>query len=781
MAQGREGRDADTGQSPRAASAAGVAMNTLLGRILLSVVAIPLVPTPATQSAPLRGFTAESTAAERDWEGKFRAIPDTARLRAALQKLSSHPHHLGSPNDKANAEWLRDQFTSFGWDARIDEYRVLFPTPKERVLELVAPAKFVARLEEPTLKEDPTSGQKAEQLPSYNAYSADGDVTAPLVYVNYGVPADYEELERLGITVRGAIVIARYGGSWRGIKPKVAAEHGAVGCIIYSDPRDDGYFQGETYPAGPWRPKDGVQRGSVLDMPVAPGDPLTVGVGATADAPRVDRRDAPTIMKIPVLPISYGDAQPLLAAIGGQVAPDSWRGALPITYHLGPGPARVHLKLAFNWDLVPLYDVIATLRGSDFPDEWVIRGNHHDGWVNGAQDPLSGLVAELEEARAFGELVKQGWHPRRTIVYAAWDGEEPALLGSTEWVEAHAEELSQKAVMYLNSDTNDRGYLGVGGSHSLERLVNQVARDIVDPETKVSVWRRMQAGRIRAGDAAQRREVRAGGDLSISALGSGSDYTPFLQHLGIATLNIGYGGEDGGGIYHSIYDSFNWYTHFGDTAFVYGRALSQTAGTFVMRMADADLLPHDFNSLAGTVHDYLGQLKALRDDMAARAVETNRELDSGVFAETADPRFPEKPPAREAVPPFLNFAPMDNAVDSLTRAASRFERAYTAALGSGHLDRPGEAAVNALLRSTERTLTSPQGLPLRPWYEHLLYAPGYYTGYGVKTVPSVREAIEQKEWPAADREIVRVADALKRAAEQIARTADRLETIAHRP
>jgi len=741
----------------------------------VSLFAVALLATPITQGAELRGFTAASATAQRDWEGRFRAIPDLARLRAAMERLTARPHHVGSPYGKANAEWLRDQFASYGWEAKIEEYRVLFPTPKERRVELVEPTRFVAKLEEPVIPNDPSTSQRAEQLPTYNSYSGEGDVTAPLVYVNYGVPADYEELDRRGISVRGAIVIARYGGSWRGIKPKLAAERGAVGCIIYSDPRDDGYAQGDVYPVGPWRPKDGVQRGSVLDLPVAPGDPLTVGTGATPNASRIDRSAATTIMKIPVLPISYADAQPLLAALGGPVVPESWRGALPITYKTGPGPARVRLKAEFNWTLAPVWNVVATLRGSELPDEWVVRGNHHDGWVNGAQDPIAGMIAELEEARALGELVKQGWRPRRTIVYTAWDAEEPALLGSTEWAEDHAAELRQKAVLYLNTDGNGRGYLGAGGSHSLERLVNQVARVVEDPETGGTVWRRAQAARIRFGSPAQRREARERSDLRIDALGSGSDFTPFLQHLGVATLNVGFGGEDGGGIYHSIYDTFSWFTRFSDASFVYGRALAQVAGTIVMRTANADILPHEFGALAETARGYVGELKALREEVAGRIAEVNRQLDDGVLAATADPKQPERLPAREAPAPFLNFAPLDNAAESLSRAAARFERAQAVALG-GSIDQATAVAVNGMLKDTERTLTSTEGLPKRPWYRHLLYAPGYYTGYGVKTMPAAREAIEQKEWAEAGREMGRVAAAMENAAAQITRIAERLES-----
>jgi N-acetylated-alpha-linked acidic dipeptidase len=746
-------------------------MSSVVRLFAVPAASLLLLSAAARVDGDLRGYTSESSKVERTWESKFRAIPDPARMREALRRLAARPHHVGSPYDKDNAEWLRDQFMSYGWDATIEEFQVLFPTPKERLLEMVAPVKFTARLDEPAVAQDPTSGQKSEQLPSYNAYSADGDVTAPLVYVNYGVPADYDELERRGISVKGAIVIARYGGSWRGIKPKVAYEHGAVGCLIYSDPKDDGYSQGEVYPNGPFRPKDGVQRGSVMDMPVYPGDPLTPGVGATKDAVRLDRKDATTIMKIPVLPISYGDAQPLLAAMTGPVAPDGWRGSLPITYRVGPGPARVHLKLAFDWSLKPLYDVIAKLPGSQYPDEWVVRGNHHDGWVNGAEDPLSGTVAELEEARAMGELLKQGWKPKRTIVYAAWDGEEPALLGSTEWAETHADEIAKKAVLYFNTDGNGRGFFGVGGSHTLERFIGEVERDVVDPETNLSVWKRAQAQTIASGDKKSRGEARDRADLRIDALGSGSDFSPFLQHLGVPTLNGGFGGEDGGGIYHSIYDSFYWYTHFSDTSFVYGKALAQTVGSAVMRMADADLLPLEFGNLAETVQGYAAELKELHDHVAAQIAETNRELEDGVFAATNDPHSPLQPPKVQPLAPALNFAPLDNADGSLMRAASRYEKAYGAAIAAG-ADAATFARVNDIVRRADQALLDDKGLPKRPWYKHLLYAPGLYTGYGVKTVPGVREAIEQKAWAEADVEIGRVAAAVQREADLVNRASD---------
>jgi N-acetylated-alpha-linked acidic dipeptidase len=736
-------------------------MRMLLSSVLLSATGLAL--TPSVADIPLRGFFPQSIQAEHDLEARFKAMPDPARMRENMRLLSARPHHVGSPYGRTNAEWILNQFKSYGWDAHIENFDVLFPTPVERVVELVAPTTFKASLQETALVLDPTSNQQSEQLPSYNAYSTDGDVTGPLVFVNYGVPADYEELERRGISVKGAIVIAKYGGSWRGIKPKVAAEHGAVGCLIYSDPGDDGYAGGDVFPAGPMRPSQGVQRGSVADMPVYPGDPLTPGVGATKSAKRLSVAQAATITKIPVLPISYGDAQPLLAALGGPAVPSAWRGGLPITYRFGPGQAKVHLRVKFDWNMRTLHNVIAKLPGTTEADQWIVRGNHHDAWVNGAQDPISGLVAELEEARAMGALYKQGWRPKRTIIYAAWDGEEPGLLGSTEWAEAHADELKTHAVAYLNSDSNGRGYLGVGGSHSLEKFINGVAMDVEDPESGVSSWKRVQASRLLNGATVDvRREARDREDLRISALGSGSDYSPFLDHLGIASLNLGYGGEDEGGIYHSIYDSFYWYTHFSDTSFVYGRALAQATGVAVLRLANADLLPFAFSNLAETIQTYLKDLQSLRDRRAEQITERNRQIEEGLFKFTSDPRDPVTAPPRQRPAPQLNFAPLLNAHDSLNRAASRYDRVYSRAVSDGRST--VAKRVNERLIQAERALTSTEGLKNRPWYIHMLYAPGFYTGYGVKTIPGVREAIEQGQWEDADREIVRAAAAVERAA-----------------
>ena len=732
---------------------------------LLSLCLCAPVAFPADNTGALRGYSNDSARSEREWEAKFRAIPDPANLRAYMERLTRRPHHVGSPYDKDNAEWLLSKFKEFGLDAKIETFDVLFPTPKARALELLEPTKFTARLAEPTVAVDPTSSQHDEQLPVYNAYSIDGDVTAPLVYVNFGIPDDYDTLDRLGISVKGAIVIARYGNSWRGIKPKVAAEHGAIGCLIYSDPHEDGYFQGEVFPDGPFRPKDGAQRGSVMDMPVYPGDPLTPGVGATKDAKRLSLSEVTTLTKIPVLPISYGDAEPLLAALKGPVAPAAWRGALPITYRVGPGPAKVHLKAQFNWDTKTIYDVVARIPGATYPDEWIIRGNHHDAWVNGAEDPVSGAVALLEEARGLGALLKQGWKPKRTIVLCLWDGEEEGLLGSTEWAEAHQDELRRNGAVYLNSDSNSRGYLEVEGSHTLEKFITGVARDIADPESKLTVWKRLQLRQI----AAQGAEARGRTDLRIGALGSGSDYTAFLDFLGVASVNLGFGGEDQGGIYHSVYDDLYFYTHFADTNFVYGRALAQTAGTAVMRLADSELLPYDFDNFTDTIRRYIDEVRTLAKDKHDQIVERNKRIDEGLFAATMDPRFPMSAPPLEPVPPFLNFAPLDNGLAALQRTAESYDKALALAAENGGavLARAALKEANDKLIQVERALTLNEGLPNRPWFKNQIYAPGFYTGYGVKTLPAVRESIEQKEWKLAGEEIAKVGKVLENAGEAI--------------
>lgn len=706
-----------------------------------------------TRAQQLLGFKAESAKKEFDLETAFDKQLQASNLKEWMKLMTAYPHQVGSAYGLKNALFIKDKLASWGFEAKIDTVHVLFPTPKVRIVELTEPTKFKASLLEKPFKEDATSSQTKDVLPPYHAYSAKGDVTAELVFVNYGIPADYDELEKLGIDVKGKIVIAKYGNSWRGIKPKVAYEKGAIGCIIYSDPKEDGYFQGDVYPKGPYKNETGAQRGSVVDLPQAPGDPLSNGFYATGDKKRLTVEEAPAMMKIPVLPISYSDALPLLKALGGQVAPASWRGALPITYHIGPGPAKVHLKLDFNFDIVPCYNVIATIKGSEFPDQWVLRGNHHDAWVFGAADPVSGAVAEMEEARAIGELLKTGWKPKRSIVYCFWDGEEPGLLGSTEWVEKYQDILKDKAVVYVNSDGNGRGYFGAGGSHTLEKFINQVGRDVIDPEKGTSVLERVRSKMIVDGKA----EARTRPDLRISALGSGSDYTPFIQHMGIASLNLGYGGEDSGGDYHTIFDSYDDYIRFKDGDFAYGIALSKTAGRSILRFANADILPFDFGNFSNTVNGYATEVKKLLETTRTAAEEHNKLLSEGRFEAVADPKEPKQVIKPMQVAPFLNFAPLENALTQLQESAD----AYTKAISKSE-NVPAEklAQLNQIIYKTERFLINEKGLPKRPWYRHQIYAPGFYTGYGVKTLPMIREAIEQKNWAEAEAGIARVSEVL---------------------
>ncbi len=745
-----------------AAKTSAVSLTACLAMCALTIAAgaeLPVGASPAG-AVEIEGFSSGGAAAETQLEQRFDADLSAADLRSWMEQMSSEPNHVGSVHDKTNAEFQLKKFREWGWEASIETFSVLYPTPREISLELVAPTHFAARLTEPPVAGDSTSSKTRDELPAYNVYGADGDVTAELVYVNQGMPDDYLELERQGVSVKGRIVLTRYGGGWRGLKPKLAYEHGAVGCLIYSDPRDDGYGAGDTYPKGGYRPSDGVQRGSVGDLVLYSGDPLTPGVGATADAKRLAIKDAKTILKIPVLPISYAAAEPLLAALGGRVAPAAWRGGLPLTYHLGPGPAKVHLKVLSDWNQKTLYDVVAKIRGAQEPDRWIVRGNHHDAWVFGATDPLAGQVALMAEAKAIGKLVREGWRPRRTLVYASWDGEEPGLLGSTEWAELHAAELRSKAALYVNSDTNGRGYLGVSGSHGLQHFASEAARDVRDPETGATVLARAVA-KARVANYESGGRGNPSGDLDLGALGSGSDFTPFLQHLGVNSLDVGFEGEADYGVYHSAYDSFDHFRRFVDPTFEYGVALAKVAGRLMLRASQAQLLPARESDFAASIAGYDDELHKLADGMRAKTRELSKLLDDAAYNLAADPKRPRAPPLRAAEVPYLNFAELDNAVAKLEQSAKAFDKAY-ARLEA--VDDPGANAarerVNATLTELEQSLTDSRGLPGREWYQHMVYAPGFHTGYGVKTLPGIREAIEERRWDEADRYIGVVSRAL---------------------
>lgn len=700
------------------------------------------------QPTNIMGFSDIESKRQYEMEAKYDALLKADNLDSWMKYMSARPHHVGSPYDKKVVDFMAAKFKEWGYDVKVEKFDVLFPTPKVRLLEMIEPTKFTASLTEPPVPGDASSTQTDEALPAYNCFSIDGDVTAELVFVNYGIPSDYEELEKRGIDVKGKIVIAKYMGSWRGIKPKVAAEKGAIGCLIYSDPQDDGYGQGDVYPVGSFKNADGVQRGAVMDLPYSPGDPLTPGYGATDDAERIALEDATSLTKIPVLPISYSDALPLLKALGGATAPSSWRGSLPITYHIGPGPAKVRLKLEFNWDMKPAYDVIATMKGASLPDEWVIRGNHHDAWVHGAADPISGMVTVMEEARAVGALVKQGYRPKRTLVYCAWGAEEPGLIGSTEWVETHAEELRKKAIAYINTDGTGRGFLGAGGSHTLEKFFDEITQVVKDPQTDVSVFARRNAAQQANGRPAWKH-------FELSALGSGSDYSPFFQHLGVASFNLGFGGESDGGEYHTMYDSYELYKRFKDPDFQYGVALAKVAGRTTLRLANADLLPFEFQHLSNTIDGYIKEVIKLADDMREKTAKENRLIADGIYTLAADPKEKLIMPSPKAEVPFLNFAPVLNAFEELKKQSALYAQSSNKSIGLYPTNE-----LNQLLKDVERAMTRDHGLPRRPWYQHHIYAPGFYTGYGVKTLPGVREAIEQRDFIEAQEQITILSEVL---------------------
>jgi N-acetylated-alpha-linked acidic dipeptidase len=722
-----------------------------------------LASPPETQAAPVSTPPAQAMR-----EQDFDAAIKIDEMRGWLQRMSSEPNHVGSPHDKANADWELTQFKAFGWDAHIETFEVLYPTPISESVELLGAHPYTVALQERAIAGDSSATAKDPALPAYLAFQGDGDVTAPLVYVNYGMQDDYKALQRMGVGVEGKIVIARYGSGWRGLKPKLAQEHGAIGCLIYSDPADDGYAVENTYPDGPARPSQGIQRGSVTDMTLFAGDPLTPGVGATAGAKRLKISESPVILKIPALPISYADAQVLLATMGGQIVPKEWRGALPITYRVGPSTAPVHLAVKSDWSLRTVYDVVAVMRGSVWPDQWVMRGNHHDAWVFGAADPLSGQVSLLEEAKAIGQLASRGWRPKRTIVYLSWDAEEPGLLGSTEWVETHAAELKQKAILYINSDTNARGFLRAGGSHDFEHFVNLVANGIADPETGAPIAERLRAkievdgtkkGATDEAKAEAKIAIDPGMDFPLEALGSGSDYSAFLEHLGVPALNIEFGDEgSNGGVYHSRYDTFEHFERFGDPGLVYTALLAKTVGHLVLRAAEADVPIQQAGDFAAAVSRYLEQVKKLEKDKRDAADMQAKMLVAHAFQLDADPtKSSGAPTTLQAVPP-IDLKSMDSAVSELVASA----QAYDAALAQDRerLTPAARTRLASLMQPIDQILAPPEGLPGRTWYKNLIYAPGRYTGYGAKTLPGITEAIEEERWVDANTYAHLTADAL---------------------
>ncbi|MDG1004877.1 MAG: transferrin receptor-like dimerization domain-containing protein [Emcibacteraceae bacterium] len=722
----------------------------------------------ANAAESIRGFTKENSDKQYLLEAEIDKRINIKNMDEWMKYMTSKPHATGQPFDKEVAEFIANKFKEWGYDTKIETYNILMPTPKIRLLEMVHPVKWTASLEEEAVKDDPTSDQD-DRLPAYHSFSPDGDVTAEVVFVNQGLREDYEDLARKGVDVKGKIILAKYGGSWRGIKPKMAEEFGAIGALIYSDPKDDGYGQGDIYPKGPWKHPTGVQRGSIMDLPTRPGDPLTPYVGATEGAKRIALEDVEIFVGIPTLPISYSDAMPILEALEGPVAPPRWRGGLPITYHMGPGPAMLHLKLEFNWDIVPTFNIIAKMEGSEFPDQWVIRGNHHDAWVHGAADPISGLVVEMEEARILSEYAKEtGWRPKRTIVFAAWGSEEQGLIGSVEWVEEHALELREKAVAYINTDGNGAGFLGAGGSHTLETFFDEIAHSVTDPIQEMTAAERVRSRNLMSSNSLTRSRAEKSSHYYLSALGSGSDYSGFFQHLGITSMNIGYGGEYGGGSYHTNYDSYHYYTKFRDPGLHYTKALGSVTGRVATRLANADVLPFQFGNMARTVSEYADEMVSAMEKTRKDVERHNMLINDGHYKAAANIREVYVTPELREEVPHINLSPMKNSVDRLLASGKAFDDAYKAMAALGYnMSKDDINKLDKLMYQIEAKLTRPEGLPRRPWYRHHIYAPGYYTGYGVKTLPGVREGIEEYKWDETEEQMVKLAEVLKAYCDQL--------------
>ena len=684
-------------------------------RALIGCLCATLLTVACGTSEPvhLAGYSAEEALLQESIEQGILGEPSGQRMLEYHRPLTAEPHHAGTEANERTAEYIADRLREFGFDSIVmPRYEVLLPYPTEQEVTLVAPERYELRLAEPPLAGDPDT-EKDGVLPPFNAYSADGDVTADVVYVNYGIPQDYAVLDSLGISVEGKIVLARYGRSWRGIKPRLAGERGAVGALIYSDPADDGFVRGTVLPEGKWRPEWGVQRGSVMDMPTYPGDPQTPFEPSLAGASRLPLGDLPTVQKIPVQPISYGDAKPILEALAGPDVPEDWQGGLPFPYHVGPGPARIHMRLRFDWSVRPIVNVIGLLLGDEEPDTWVMAGGHRDAWTFGGRDPISGAVSLLESARSLAKVVTEQGRLRRTIAIASWDAEDWGLIGSTEWGEEHAAELPGKVVVYVNRESYHQGDFSASGSHALQPLLNDITRRVRFPRDPSTTVYENWLGRAEDGEAFRLVEPDASAEVRMGALGSGSDYTVFIDHLGIPSVGLGFSSPNG--VYHSRYDTHHYFTTFGDPGFETGERLAEVVALFLARLSNAEVLPFDYTATSETVDRYLDELE---EEASAREVDVDL---SGV--RSANARFGE--------------------------LASQLNASVAALLSlpsTGGMERqPRMDRINDLVLEVERGFLADGGLPGRPWYRHQLYAPGFYTGYGVKTLPGVREAIEKED------------------------------------
>ena len=691
----------------------------------------------ASSATSIFGF--RDSAAESAIESRFLAVPDPRLAEEHLRILTQAPHVAGTPEDKATADYVAQKFRDAGLDTEIVEYKVWMNYPREISVDMTAPAGV--EMHGPSrehVESDPYQDDPRVVMP-FNAMSPSGDVEADVVYANYGTPEDFEKLEKIKVDVRGKIVLVRYGQNFRGVKVFLAQEHGAAGVIIYSDPADDGWRRGDKYPEGPWRPDTGVQRGSIGYMFEFPGDPTTPGIASVPSLPdsqRISPEQSAQMPKIPTTPLSYHDAWPILNHLGGAESPREWQGALPFTYHVGPGPSKVRMHLKQDYEFRTLWDVIGRVRGGESPDEWVVAGNHRDAWVYGAVDPNSGTAAMLETVHGVSELLKSGWKPKRTLVFGSWDGEEEGLMGSTEWVEQHDSELAN-APAYFNMDAAVSGpRFGASSVPSLKQFLRDVAKAVPGAAggTVYEAWEAglqlgapsTQSPTEAIGDSRHTLAARINKDLPIGDLGSGSDYTPFLQHLGVPSTDISSSGPYG--VYHSVFDNFAWFTKFADPDFVYEQQMARFFGLEAIRMADADVLPYDYQEYGKEILAYLDAAK-----------------------KRANSRF-----GRHA----LDFGRVE-------RAARHFESAGAKMLSKQKALPREPARLNRALRETERALLLPQGLPHRPWYRHSIYAPGEYTGYAAVVIPGVNEAIDKGDSEQVRQQLSALADALERSAKTL--------------
>ena len=709
------------------------ALACLVAASVLTLGAQTAPPPPAAPAAApsIPGFL--DSAAQAALEKQFLAVPDRMRAEEHLRILTAEPHIAGSPEDLKTAEYVAQKYREAGLETEIVEYKVWLNYPAEIAVDVLHPKMPPVKLPSPERVEGDPFQSDPRVVTAYSGFSPSGEVEADLVYANYGRPEDFRKLEELKVDVKGKIVIVRYGENFRGVKSYVAQQHGAAGVIIYSDPFDDGYFKGDKYPQGPWRPESGVQRGSILYLFKYAGDPTTPGVASVPSLPdsqRVPPEQAESLPRVPTTPLSYLDARPLLENLGGPQSPREWQGALPFTYHVGPGPARVRLRLKQDYAYRTIWNVIGKIPGRELPQEWVVAGNHRDAWVYGAVDPNSGTASQLEAVHGLGVLLKSGWRPRRTIVIASWDAEEQGLIGSTEWVEQHAAQLAN-AVAYFNLDSAVAGpSFGAASVPSLKQFVREVTKAVPSPRGGMlyDVWkaekekeREKQAAKAAPKGRAPAANPRV--EVPVGDLGSGSDYTGFLQHLGVPSTDMSSNGDYG--VYHSVFDNFQWYKKFADPDFLYSQEMARAYGLEVLRMSEADVLPFDYETYGQEVGEYL---------------EAARRKAAAAFGDQA----PDFQPA--------------------LGAAHRFASAGAATAARQRDPKSDRARLNRLLSQTERALLLPKGLPNRPWFRHSVYAPGEYTGYAAVVIPGVNEAIDAGDRQRAAQQLTHLTDALNRAA-----------------